>query len=100
MYCHADFADDADFFFAPFCGNEEKASGSKLNIGNYKRLRFHGMKHFVSYHETVRSKRRNTSFHPVNEPIRHKAFALAKVQGFALLVNEFGYFCIMISRKT
>ena len=30
-----------------------------------ERLRFHVMKHFVSYHETVRSKRRNTSFHPV-----------------------------------
>ena len=23
-----------------------------------------------------------------------------KVQGFVLLVNEFGYFCIMISRKS
>ena len=28
-------------------------------------LRFHAMKHFVPYHETVRFKRRNTSFHPV-----------------------------------
>ena len=32
---------------------------------NHIRLRFHGTKHFVSYHETVRFKRRNTSFHPV-----------------------------------
>ena len=32
---------------------------------HYNRLRFHGMKYFVSYHETVRFKRRNTSFHPV-----------------------------------
>ena len=32
-----------------------------------ERLRFHGMKHFVSYHETVRSKRRNTLFHPVKQ---------------------------------
>ena len=32
-----------------------------------ERLRFHGMKHFVLYHETVRSKRRNTLFHPVKQ---------------------------------
>ena len=28
-------------------------------------LRFHGMKYFISYHETVCFKRRNTSFHSV-----------------------------------
>ena len=31
------------------------------------RLRFHGMKYFISYHETVHFKRRNASFHPVKQ---------------------------------
>ena len=98
-----------------------------------RRLRFHGMKYFVSYHETVRFKRRNTSFHPVKRtdtkllPLQGQVYVrnypgrcpglgasalsgraasdlfracgakLAKVQGFALLVNKSSYFCIMIS---
>lgn len=35
--------------------------------GIRERLRFHGMKYFVSYHETVWFKRRNTLFHPVKQ---------------------------------
>ena len=35
------------------------------NGWHHRRLWFHGMKYFVSFHETVCFKRRNTSFHPV-----------------------------------
>ena len=63
-----------------------------------RRLRFHAMKYFVSYHETVRFKRRNTSFHPVKltetsrarfRPIG-KGFCFTRKQcGLTILVDHF-----------
>ena len=60
-------------------------------------LRFHAMKHFISCHETVCFKRRNTLFHPVKRTDTSRACFRPSAKDFALLVNEFGYFCIMIS---
>ena len=64
------------------------------------RLRFHGMKHFVPYHETVCFKRRNTLFHPVKQADTCQSCDFRIARSFALLVNESGFFCIIISRKT
>ncbi len=54
---------------------------------------FHSMKLFVSSGETLRFNL---------ETNRHVSILASapSARSFALLVNEFGYFCIMISRKT
>jgi hypothetical protein len=59
-------------------------------------LRFHAMKHFMSCHETVCFNRGNTLFHPVKRTDTSRACFRPSAKDFALLVNEFGYFCIMI----
>ena len=51
-------------------------------------LRFHAMKHFISCHETVCFKRRNTLFHPVKRTDTSRACFRPSAKDFALLVNE------------
>ena len=53
------------------------------NGWHQRRLRFHGMKYFVSFHETVCFKRRNTSFHPVKrtDTCGHQSFCPYRVTG-------------------
>ena len=54
-------------FFFCFFNKIFPLSVTDIFVDTYdgNQTRFHGMKHFVSYYETVRFKRRNTSFHPV-----------------------------------
>ena len=71
------------------------------NGWHQRRLRFHGMKHFVSYHETVRSKRRNTSFHPVKrtDTSHSRTLLFLFLQIIALLLQKYPFCCNMTRLK-
>ena len=54
----------------------------------------------VSWYETFCSISWNTLFHPVKQADTCQSCDFRIARSFALLVNESGFFCIIISRKT